>query len=105
SIAFQSRVDLGSVYHEGIRKIGHEDIGYARELGYVIKLVAVAKELDGVMELRGHPAMLPAEHPLASVNDVFNAVHRRGHPVGQVMFYGRGAGSMPTGSAVAADLI
>jgi homoserine dehydrogenase len=105
SIAFQSRVDLADVYHEGIRKVDHADIAYARELGYVIKLVAVAKELDGVMELRVHPAMLPSDHPLASVNDVFNAIWVRGNAVGEVMFYGRGAGSMPTGSAVAADLM
>jgi homoserine dehydrogenase len=105
SIAFQSRVDLANVYHEGIRKIDHADIAYARELGYVIKLVAVAKEQDGVTELRVHPAMLPAEHPLASVNDVFNAIYVRGNAVGEVMFYGRGAGSLPTGSAVMADLM
>jgi homoserine dehydrogenase len=111
SIAFQSRVDLGQVYHEGIRKIGHEDIAYARELGYVIKLVAIAKDEavgplpDGGMELRVHPAMLPADHPLASVNDVFNAIYVQGNAVGEVMFYGRGAGSMPTGSAVVADLM
>jgi homoserine dehydrogenase len=105
SIAFQSRVDLASVYHEGIRKIGHQDIAYARELGFVIKLVAVAKEQDGIMELRVHPAMLPAEHPLASVNDVFNGIYVKGNAVGEVMFYGRGAGSMPTGSAVVADLM
>lgn len=105
SIAFQSRVDLGQVYHEGIRKIGHEDIAYARELGYVIKLVAIAKEQDGGLELRVHPAMLPADHPLASVNDVFNAIYARGNAVGEVMFYGRGAGSMPTGSAVVGDIM
>jgi homoserine dehydrogenase len=105
SIAFQSRVDLGQVYHEGIRKIGHEDIAYARELGYVIKLVAIAKEEEGELELRVHPAMLPAEHPLASVNDVFNAIFARGNAVGEVMFYGRGAGALPTGSAVMGDIM
>jgi homoserine dehydrogenase len=105
SIAFQSRVDLGQVYHEGIRKIGHEDIAYARELDFVIKLVAIAKDEAGGMELRVHPAMLPADHPLASVNDVFNAIYVQGNAVGEVMFYGRGAGSLPTGSAVMADLM
>jgi homoserine dehydrogenase len=105
SIAFQTRVDLAQVYHEGIRNIGHEDIAYARELGYVIKLVAVAKQEEGEVELRVHPAMLPAAHPLASVNDVFNAIWVRGNAVGEVMFYGRGAGSLPTGSAVLADLM
>jgi homoserine dehydrogenase len=105
SIAFQSRVELSQVYHEGIRKIGHEDIAYARELGYVIKLVAIAKEENGELELRVHPAMLPAEHPLASVNDVFNAIYARGNAVGEVMLYGRGAGALPTGSAVMGDIM
>jgi homoserine dehydrogenase len=81
------------------------DIAYAQQLGYVIKLVAIAKEGEDGMELRVHPAMLPHSHPLASVNDVFNAVFVRGSAVGEVMFYGRGAGSMPTGSSVAADIL
>jgi homoserine dehydrogenase len=105
SIAFQSRVDLSSVYFDGIRKISHEDIGYAKELGFVIKLVAIAKENDGRLQLRVHPVMLPTTHPLASVNDVFNAIYVRGNAVGEVMFYGRGAGMMPTGSAVMSDLM
>src|SRR5207248_6296922 len=105
SIAFQSRVDIGSVFFEGIRKIGHQDIAYAKELGYVIKLVGIAKETDGQMELRVHPVMLPSRHPLAAVNDVFNAIYVRGNAVGEVMFYGRGAGMMPTGSAVMADIM
>jgi len=105
SIAFQSRVPLEQVYHEGIRGVTDRDIAYAQQLGYVIKLVAIAKESDEGMELRVHPAMLPHSHPLASVNDVFNAVFVRGNAVGEVMFYGRGAGSMPTGSSVAADIL
>lgn len=105
AIAFQSRVRLEDVYHEGIRKISARDIEYARELGYVIKLVAIAKQVEGKMELRVHPAMLPKNHPLAAVNDVRNAVYVRGNAVGEVMFLGRGAGSMPTGSSVAADLM
>jgi len=105
SIAFQSRVPLEQVYHEGIRGVTDRDIAYAQQLGYVIKLVAIAKESDAGMELRVHPAMLPHSHPLASVNDVFNAVFVRGNAVGEVMFYGRGAGSMPTGSSVAADIL
>lgn len=105
SIAFQSRVPLEKVYHEGIRSISDKDIKYARDLGYVIKLLAVAKEREEGMELRVHPAMLPLSHPLAAVNDVFNAVFVRGSAVGDVMFYGRGAGSLPTGSSVVADLM
>lgn len=104
-IAFQCRVPLESVYHEGIRNVTDRDIGYARELGYVIKLVAIAKAGPDAIELRVHPAMLPATHPLASVNDVFNAIYVQGSAVGEVMFYGRGAGSMPTGSSVAADIM
>lgn len=105
SIAFQSRVPLEKVFHEGIRGITDRDIAYGKELGYVIKLVAVAKQREEGLELRVHPAMLPESHPLASVNDVFNAVFVRGNAVGDVMFYGRGAGSLPTGSSVAADLM
>jgi homoserine dehydrogenase len=105
SIAFQSRVPLEQVYHEGIREVTDRDIAYARELGYAIKLVAVAKAREEGLELRVHPAMLPFSHPLASVNDVFNAVFVRGNAVGEVMFFGRGAGSMPTGSSVAADIL
>ena len=105
SIAFQSRVPLEQVYHEGIRGITDRDIAYAKQLGYVIKLVAVGKESPEGLELRVHPAMLPHSHPLASVNDVFNAVFVRGNAVGEVMFFGRGAGSLPTGSSVAADIL
>ncbi|MBI3910033.1 MAG: homoserine dehydrogenase [Armatimonadetes bacterium] len=105
SIGFQSRVDLDSVYCEGIRRISDRDIRYARELGYVIKLLAIAKQVDGALELRVHPAMLPVSHPLAAVSDVFNAIFVRGNAVGDAMFYGRGAGSLPTGSSVVADLM
>jgi homoserine dehydrogenase len=105
SIAFQSRVDISTVYFEGIRKIAHQDIAYAKELDYVIKLVGIARETNGRMQLRVHPVMLPSGHPLASVNDVYNAIYVRGNAVGEVMFYGRGAGMMPTGSAVMSDLM
>jgi homoserine dehydrogenase len=105
SIAFQSRVPLEKVFHEGIRGITERDIAYARELGYVIKLLAVARERPEGLELRVHPAMLPLGHPLAAVNDVFNAVLVRGNAVGEVMFFGRGAGSLPTGSSVAGDIL
>jgi homoserine dehydrogenase len=105
SLAFQSRIDLSSVYFEGIRKIGHQDIAFAKELGFVIKLVGIARETEGRLQLRVHPVMLPSRHPLAAVNDVFNAIYVRGNAVGEVMFYGRGAGMMPTGSAVLADIM
>lgn len=107
SIAFNSRVPVESVSAQGIRHIHPRDIEVARELGYRIKLVAVAQQDPAAqtMQVRVHPALLPTRHPLANVNDVFNAVLVRGHAVGDVMFYGRGAGSLPTGSAVVGDLI
>jgi len=93
------------VYREGISRISPQDIDYARRMGYVIKLLAIAKQADGKAELRVHPALLPAEHPLASVNGVFNAIFIRGDACDEVMLYGRGAGALPTGSAVAGDVI
>lgn len=105
SISFQNSVPIGKVYHEGISRVTRRDIEYARELGYTIKLLAIGKMADGAIEVRVHPTLLPTSHPLASVNDVFNAVLVRGDAVGDVMFYGRGAGPMPTGSAVAGDIM
>lgn len=105
SIAFNSRVTLDDVYVEGITAITPRDIQYARELGYVIKLLAIAKEIDGQIQARVHPAFIPLNHPLAYVNGVFNAVFLRGDAVGEVMHYGRGAGEMPTASAVVGDII
>jgi len=105
SIAFNSRVILDDVFVEGITAITPRDIQYARELGYVIKLLAIAKEIDGKIQARVHPAFIPFNHPLAYVNGVFNAVFLRGDAVGEVMHYGRGAGEMPTASAVVGDII
>ncbi|KUK83160.1 MAG: Homoserine dehydrogenase, partial [Pelotomaculum thermopropionicum] len=90
SIAFNSRIDLNQVYVEGITRITAEDIIYASELNYVIKLLAIAKESKDGIELRVHPALLPKNHPLAAVHDVFNAVFITGDAVGEVMFFGRG---------------
>lgn len=105
-VAFGVRVPVNDIYREGIRGVSARDIEYATELGYVIKLVAVARYTEnGALELRVHPALLPKTHPLASVSDSFNAVMATGDAVGEVMFYGRGAGSDPTGSAVVGDLI
>lgn len=99
-------IDTKDIYREGITKIEKIDIDYAKELGYVIKSVAVGKvSKDNEIELRVHPAMLSRKHPLANVNDSFNAILIRGNAVGDVMFYGRGAGDLPTGSAVVSDLI
>ncbi len=105
SIAFMSRIDTSSVYREGIRSITKVDTDYARELGYAIKLLAVAKEFKEGVSVRVHPAMVPLSHPLASVSDVFNAIFVRGDAVGDVMFYGRGAGSEAAGSSVVGDII
>lgn len=105
SIAFNARVSLDDVYVEGITQISKEDIAYANELGYVIKLVAIARDNECGINVRVHPVFLPATHPLATVNDVFNAIFVRGDAVGETMFYGRGAGGLPTASAVVADVI
>ncbi|MGE5627531.1 MAG: homoserine dehydrogenase [Solirubrobacterales bacterium] len=105
TLAFETDVDINQVYCEGITKIGAVDIEYAKEMGYVIKLLAIGREHDGELELRVHPAMIPSIHPLANVNDSFNAIFIRGNAVGDLMLYGRGAGELPTGSAVVGDII
>ncbi|MDR3591667.1 MAG: homoserine dehydrogenase [Negativicutes bacterium] len=105
SIAFSTRVTVDDVYVEGITNITPQDIEYAGELDYVIKLLAIARDTDKGVDVRVHPVFLSRTHPLASVNDVFNAIFVRGDAVGETMFYGRGAGEMPTASAVVADII
>lgn len=104
SIAFNSRVVAEQVYTEGIMDITQADIAYAKEMGYAIKLLALAKEdADGV-DVRVHPAMIPADHPLAQVSGVMNAIFIEGDAVGEVMFYGPGAGSLPAASAIVGDV-
>lgn len=105
STAFNTRVTLDDVFIEGITRITKEDIAYAKDLNYLIKLLGIAKETKEGVEVRVHPCFIPNTHPLASVNDVFNAIFVRGDAVGDVMFFGRGAGDLPTGSAVAADIM
>ncbi|MCX7971232.1 MAG: homoserine dehydrogenase [Negativicutes bacterium] len=105
SIAFGGRIELADVSIEGITNIDRHDIGYARELGYVVKLLAVARDNPEGVDVKVYPAFLPQHHPLAAVNDVFNAIFVHGQPVGDVMFYGRGAGRRPTASAVVGDII
>jgi homoserine dehydrogenase len=105
SLAFRTAVDLKDIHTEGIAGILPEEIANARELGYRIKLLAIAKRGDGALEVRVHPAMIPAESPLASVAGVFNAIVVSGDAVGDQMFYGRGAGQLPTASAVWSDAI
>ncbi|ACL69559.1 homoserine dehydrogenase [Halothermothrix orenii] len=105
SIAFETSIDISSVYVEGIDGISVDDIELARELGYVIKLLAIGKRCERGLDIRVHPTFIPRSHPLALVSDVYNAVYLHGDAVGDVMSYGKGAGQMPTGSAVVADII
>jgi homoserine dehydrogenase len=105
SLAFRTFVDLKDIHTEGITRVSAQDIEYARELGYRIKLLAIAKASDGAVEARVHPTMIPAASPLAAVSGVFNAVFLTGDAVGDLMFYGRGAGQMPTASAVWSDVL
>ena len=105
SIAFGTRVSLEDVSVEGITRIEPEDIDYGRELDYVVKLLAIAQENEKGVNARVHPAFIHKSHPLAAVRDVFNAIFVRGDAVGDTMFYGRGAGALPTASAVCADVM
>jgi len=105
SIAFDVTVVAGDVYREGILGITADDIVFARRLGYVVKLLAIAGLEDGEVAVRVHPAMIPGDHPLASVRDSYNAVFIEGSKVGSLMLYGRGAGGDPSATSVVGDLI
>lgn len=105
TLAFRTFVDLGRIHTEGISRVTQQDIAYARELGYRVKLLAIAKDGGKGLEARVHPTLIGATSPLAAVSGVFNAVFVTGHAVGDLMFYGRGAGQMPTASAVWSDVL
>jgi len=105
SIAFNARVVAGDVYREGIATVTTEDIEFARRLGYVVKLLAIAELHEERIAARVHPAMIPSDHPLAAVREAFNGVFVEGPNVGELMFYGRGAGGEPTATAVVGDLV
>src|SRR5205807_2475971 len=114
TLAFEAAVaGLKDIHAEGITRVTQQDVGYARELGYRIKLLAIAKASGGegqgagraAVEVRVHPTMIPASSPLATVSGVFNAIFITGDAVGDLMFYGRGAGQLPTASAVWADTL
>ena len=106
SLAFHKKVPLEKIYREGISEISRQDIAYGEELGYVLKLLAIGKNDGGNnIEARVHPAFVRKDHPLAAVNDTFNAVYLQGDSVGDIMLYGRGAGALPTGSAIVSDVI
>ena len=105
SLAFNSRVTFSQVYTEGITKISADDIRYAKEFGYVIKLLGVAKNTPDGIEVKVHPMLIEETHPLAGVKDAFNAVFVHADAMDDAMFMGRGAGQMPTASAVMGDVI
>jgi len=105
SIAFETRVRVEEIYREGITHLAAVDMEYARQLGCTIKLLAIGTLVDGAVSLRVHPTLLPTTHPLAAVGGPFNAIFVHGSSVGEVMFYGQGAGRLPTGSAMVGDII
>jgi homoserine dehydrogenase len=105
SLAFDAEIVAGDVYREGISGVSSVDIAHARRMGYVIKLLAIAEDHEGGIGVRVHPSLIPASHPLASVRESFNAVFVQADAVGDLMFYGRGAGALPTASAVLGDVV
>ncbi|GAB4251080.1 MAG: homoserine dehydrogenase [Thermoleophilia bacterium] len=105
SIAYHSRVTMADVACEGIEKITAEDVRYAKELGFVIKLIGAARLIDGKVNVRVHPTLVPASHPLASINGSYNAVYLQGHAIDEIMLTGPGAGGIPTASAVVSDIV
>ena len=105
SLAFHARVPFDVIYREGITKVSAADIAFGRELGYTLKLLAIAKRSDSVIDARVHPTFIPDSHPLASVSGSFNAIFLHGHACDDMMLFGRGAGSAPTASAVVSDML
>ncbi len=105
TICFRNRVTVDNIYCEGITKISADDIEYAKQLGFGIKLLAIAKKQNGKIEARVHPTFIPLSHPLSAVRDSYNAIYIKGDMVGNLMFYGRGAGDLPTASALVSDIV
>ena len=105
SMAFHTKIPYTKIFREGISKIDAKDIAYGKEIGYTLKLLAIGKNTEKGIEVRVHPTFIPSSHALASVNDSFNAVYLNGDAVGDIMLYGRGAGALPTASAVVSDVI
>jgi len=105
ALSFGTPIQFDKVYVEGISGINPLDVQYAEEFGYQLKLLAIARNSNGRIEMRVHPTLIPRTHVLASVKGAYNAVHVEGNSVGDIMLYGMGAGMMPTGSAVVSDLI
>jgi homoserine dehydrogenase len=105
SIAFHSRVTLGDVVYEGIQNITLADVRYAKDMGFVVKLIGAARLIDDQVSVRVFPALLPDDHPLAGINGSYNAVFVQGHAIGEIMLMGPGAGGMPTATAVVSDIV
>ncbi len=105
SLAYRRRIPIENISREGIADVNVKDIAYGKELGYTLKLLAISKLKDGKLEARVHPAFLPNSHPLSSVKGSFNALFISGDNVDDVMLYGRGAGALPTGSAIVSDIV
>ncbi len=105
TLAFHTRVHVENIYREGITNITIDDIKYGKELGYAIRLLAIAKKHGQEIQVRVHPTFIPLDHPLAAVRDSYNGIFIRGDSVGNLMLYGRGAGALPTGSAIVSDII
>ena len=105
SLAFRTRVDINGVHTQGITTLEPKDFIYANDLGYTIKLIAIARYNDGVVEARVHPTLIPSDSPLAKVDGVLNAIEITGDLLGKVVFQGSGAGSLPTTSAVISDIL
>lgn len=105
SLAFHTKVPIDKIYREGISQVNKLDIEFGKKFGYTLKLLAIGKRVDNKIEARVHPVFVPSDHPLASVKDSFNAVHIVGDNVGDIMLYGRGAGDLPTGSAIVSDIV
>lgn len=105
SLSFHTKVPYTKIYREGITNIDSDDLRYGKHLGYILKLLAIGKNTDSGIEVRVHPAFIKSTHPLAGVNDSYNAVYITGDCVENVMLYGRGAGALPTASAIVGDVI
>ena len=105
SLAFNKKIAIENVYREGITTVKKEDIAFGKKMGYTLKLLAIGKDTEQGVEVRVHPTFIKNDNPLAAVNDSFNAVSLVGDAVGEVMLYGRGAGDLPTGSAIVSDVI
>ena len=105
TLAFHTKVPVDKIYREGISNIQREDIENGKDFGYTLKLLAIGKKSPDSIEVRVHPAFIRDTHPLSGVKGSFNAVHILGNNVGDIMLYGRGAGDLPTGSAIVSDIV